>query len=533
MHRFTQLARGATLAALCLLIASHPAGAVAPPPRKARLNSAALTRAIDRALEQRLKAEKVTLSPRADDAEFLRRVYLDLTGHVPPAAKVAPFLDSKNPQKRARLIDELLASKEYGRYMADVWQARLLPRTAGLRFFQQYYRHMEGWLADGFNANKPWNTTVRQLLTAQGKVNEKGPAVYYLANLTADKMTDNFTRNILGVQLQCAQCHNHPFADWRQDEYWGFAAFFMKVGFAGNPRRALRNGGAIRIAEGNRLVRRRLPESAKILPAKFLGGPRPKVNPRQPLRPVLADWVASKDNPFLARAMVNRTWAHFFGRGFVNPVDDLHDANSPSHPKLLEHLTREFAEGSFDVKGLVRAICNSSAYQRTSKPAGNNLKAALELFARVPIKVLSPGQLYDSLQTVLGPSAMPQRFAGRRGPMARRFGFNPRQFFIASFQLEEGADPTEYQAGIPQVLRLMNAPNLNRPALVLPFLRDQTKGPVEVIDRLYIATLARHPSTKERARLVSYVREHADQRRLAYADILWALLNSSEFALNH
>jgi hypothetical protein len=235
--------------------------------------------------------------------------------------------------------------------------------------------------------------------------------------------------------------------------------------------------------------------------------------------------------------MVNRTWAQFFGRGIVNPVDDMHDGNVPSHPELLADLSRQFAAGGFDLKYLVRAICNSRAYQRTSKPYTNNADAAPDLFAHMAVKVLTPEQMYDSLTRVLGAPGRPAARQGKKAQAAagaaRRLAGGPRAAFIAFFGVADGAaDPTEYQAGIPQALRLMNSPQLNNSAMLNPLLRAD-KTPAQIVDHLYVATLSRHPTGQERSRCVGYVSKHRGEARQAYADVLWALLNSSEFTLNH
>ena len=198
-------------------------------PADCKLTAEQLARHIDKLIEQKVATEKVGLSPTTDDAEFLRRVYLDLTGKIPSADKTVAFLDSKEANKRATLIDQLLESKDYGKHMADVWQALLLTRSVDTRRFLQYYPNVEKWLEEQFNSNAGWDKITRGILTASGPVDKTGPVAYYLANATADKMTDNATRMFLGVQLQCAQCHNHPFTEWKQNEYWQMAAFFTKV----------------------------------------------------------------------------------------------------------------------------------------------------------------------------------------------------------------------------------------------------------------------------------------------------------------
>ncbi len=502
------------------------------PTRSVATRESALARNIDAAIDARLRAEKVAPSPRCDDAEFVRRVYLDITGHIPSADKAATFLDSREPNKRAKLIDDLLASNDYGKHQADIWQTLLMPRTSDNRFIP--FDKMAKWLETRFNDNMPWDQMVRDLLTARGDMDKNGAVVYFLANATPDKLTDNATRTFLGVQLQCAQCHNHPFTGWKQDEYWGMAAFFTKVRMDGRPQQVIRQGGTLSISESGKGRPIRLPISAKRVPPKFLQGEQPKFAAGDAYRPVLADWMTSANNPYFSRAMVNRLWAQFFGRGIVNPVDDMHDGNVPSHPQLLAELSAQFAANGFDVKYLIRALCNSAAYQRTSKPIAGNSDAGPELFGRMAIKVLTPEQLFDSLGQVVGnPSRvnLPRR-AANAVAAARLRNITPRTLFVAFFKGDDNADPTEYQAGIPQVLRLMNAPQLNNASMLAPMLQAN-KPPRQIVEHLYLATLSRRPTAHELERSLSLVRKHPDERRQAYGDILWVLLNSSEFTLNH
>jgi hypothetical protein len=240
--------------------------------------------------------------------------------------------------------------------------------------------------------------------------------------------------------------------------------------------------------------------------------------------------MTSPNNPFFARAVVNRTWGQLFGRGIVNPIDDMHEGNAPSHPELLADLSKQLAANDFDLKYLYRAICNSATYQRTSKPAGNNGEAPPELFARMPVKVLSPEQQFDSLTQVMGVGRGPGPGRAFGGPA--RFGpVTPRQVFINFFAVEEGADPTEYQAGIPQVLRLMNAPQFNNGGAAAQLTRG-TSDWKQSTEKLYLATLSRRPTEAELSRVDAYLRKAGDQRQ-GLSDVLWALINCSEFAVNH
>jgi hypothetical protein len=494
-------------------------------PSAAAKNAREMSERIDRLIDARQKAEKVPASPQADDAEFLRRVSLDITGVIPSAEPAKAFLDSKESDKRSKLIDELLASSEYGKRMADTWQELLLTRTSDNR--RMNAGPFVKWLTASFNDNKPWNRMVHELLTASGD-QEKNPEVtYFLANGTVDKITDNVTKNLLGVQLQCAQCHNHPFTGWKQTEYWGMATFFMKVR-PGNVNQAARNGTTPGVSEGPQIVRNRrtLPESAKMVNAKFLQGEEPKLTDREPYRPILADWVTAEKNPFFAKAMVNRVWSQFFGRGLVNPVDDMHEMNSPSHPELLEQLAAGFVASKFDVKELIRAIASSKAYQRTSKPVAGNEEAEASLYARMNIKVLSAEMLYDSMVVISG---APTRERQPNRPGQRGQARTPREAFVAFFRADEGADPTEYAHGIPQALRLMNSSQFSRAQILERLLRNGGK-PEEIIEGLYLTTLSRRPTQAELSKMMAHVQK--SEERQGYSDVLWVLMNCSEFALN-
>jgi hypothetical protein len=517
----------ALLAGLCLPGIVTPAEA---PHASMKLDATQLAQRIDQAINRRLQAEKIKPSPLADDAEFLRRVYLDLLGVIPPAEKAAAFLDSKDPAKRAKLIDELLANPHYGRHMADIWKTYLVPRTSDNR--QLSAEPLLRWLQESFNSDKPWDQFVTELITASGTQEENGAVTFFLANPTPDKVTDAVSRLFLGVQLQCAQCHNHPFTKWKQTEYWGMAAFFTKVK-VDRVKKAAKQPNPPAVSENGR-GRAKLPVSAKIVPAKFLQGEEPKLDRSTPYRPVLAHWVASPENSFFARAMANRLWAQLFGRGIVDPVDDMHDGNPPSHPELLQELAGQFAANHFDVKYLIRAICNSHAYQRSSQPNDKDDSGA-NLFAHMAIKVNSPEQLYDSLVAILG---VPGQQAAARNRKAANQGkkapaADPRNAFVNFFMNEDGSDPTQYQAGIPQALRLMNAPQLSGGGVLLQQVLKSSRSPAQAIERLYLTTLSRRPTQAESQHLTQYIRTHHDQAGKAYRDVLWALLNSSEFALNH
>jgi len=481
-------------------------------------------RTIDAEINKALAADSIKASPLADDAEFLRRVYLDLTGIVPTAEQAQAFLTSTESNKRAKLIDELLASPRYAKFWAENWANLTIPTDSNNRRLDT--SSYESWLADHFSKNTPLDSLVYDLLTSTGEMDKNGAVSYFIANASPDKMTDNVTQTFLGVKLQCAQCHNHPFVEWKQDQYWGMAAFFMKVRTNGNPNQAAKKGITLAVMEGAAGRKPQLPESAKIVPATFLQGEAPKLDAQDPYRPVLAKWITSTKNEFFAKAMVNRLWFQMFGRGLVNPVDDMHEGHPATHPELLAQLTEQFKASGFDMKFLLRAIANSDTYQRTSRAQDGN-EIDTELYSHAFMRVLSAEQLYDSLELVLGRERGGRE--GKRPQQQVRNAGTPRQAFVKFFRTVENPDPLDYQAGIPQALRLMNSPQANGAAVVNEL---QNASPEEAVQKLYLTVLSRRATDAEVQRMTQFASQQASPRA-AYGDMLWALVNSSEFALNH
>ena len=513
---------GLGLAAATLVAASLAHATDGDRPAAPRVDSAAVTRLIDDQIDG--PSAGATL---ADDPEFLRRVYLDLSGVIPPAGKVAAFLEDKDPAKRSKVIDALLAGPRYGLHQADRWESLLMIRDSTNRRLkgEPLYR----WLTDRFNKNQPWDRLVADLLTAKGTQDEDGAATFFIALRTPDKLTDQTTRLFLGVQLQCAQCHDHPFDRWKRADYWSMAAFFSKVR-AGGKKVGLAKNGVETVNEEGKGKKAPPVESELDLPPKFLGGERPTLKATEPYRPALAAWMTSAENPFFARAIVNRTWSDFFGRGLVNPVDNISETAPVSHPELFDGLARQFVAGGFDLKGLIRGICNSRAYQRPSNPPGVSAPSE-PTYARMAVRPMTPEQLFDSLAAVRGTmneDREPVRKGGKKAPPTAT---RPR--FVDFFDVPDGAEPTDYTVGIPQVLQLMNSPQLNREAEIVGELARANLPPPRAVERLYLASLSRRPTEAEIARLTAFLREGGRSSREAYADILWALLNSSEFTLNH
>jgi len=487
-------------------------------------DAAAAAKLIDAEVAKKLAAAKVSPSPVCSDEEFLRRVYLDITGVIPTAEKATAFLDDKSTNKREKLVDELLTDPNYGRKQADIWAPKLYARDSMNRFLtrEPFYK----WIETEFNANVPWNRFVSDIVSATGSVDKNPEVTYFLSNRALDKLTDTTTQHFLGVRLACAQCHNHPFTTTKQAEYWGMAAFYSKVN-AQPPKNANKGGDntQLGVTEGKVATKRKdfIPESAKTVPPKFLGGNEPKLSAAEPYRPALAEWMTSASNPFFAKAMVNRTWAQLFGKGIVNPIDDMIDTNEPTHPELLGELSRRFANGGFDVKQLVKGIILSQTYQRTSKPTTAN-KDDATLYSHQQFKVLSPEALYDSLIQVVGAPAAAKRANGaamRGQPNTPRSRF--ADFFLAG---AEEPNPAEYEAGIPQALRLINGRS-TQPAANKVIGTSRGK---EAFEKIYLSALSRRPTTDELKRLTGYVAQ-ASTPAEGYADILWAVLNSSEFGM--
>ena len=490
-------------------------------------DAVAAAKMIDRHIDARLQKDNLPPSAPATDADFLRRVYLDITGVIPSYEKAKAFLDDKASNKRERLVDELLSDVNYGRKQSDIWAAKLFTVDSANKFVQK--EPFAAWIKEQFNANTPWNTFVSSIVTATGSVDENPAVTYFLSNRSVDKLTDTTGQHFLGVRISCAQCHNHPFTATKQTEYWGMAAFYSKV-IPEKPGNA--NTGAdnakLGVTEGKVKSKTKdfFPESAKNVPAKFFGGDEPKLSSTEPYRPALAKWLTAAENPYFAKAMVNRTWAQFFGNGIVDPVDDMIEKNKPSHPELLADLTADFVRGGFDIKYLIKSIVLSQAYQRTCKPAGSN-KEDDQLFSHMAVKMLTPAELYDSLAMVTGGGAGGD--AKRPGAAAvKGMQTGPRANFINFFLAgAEEFRSTEYEAGIPQALRLMNSKIAGNPAALKQF---GTGKPADVLEKMYLTTLARRPTDAEVQKLTAHLAK-AGSTVEGYGDILWALLNSSEFTM--
>jgi hypothetical protein len=513
-----------------------------PAPRKARgaaaSDSRVLAGQIDRLLAAKWAEAKVQPARAADDAEYLRRVYLDLVGMIPTAAEARDFLEDASTDKRSRLVEALLDSPAYLTHATETYRTLLLPEADTNGQLAGVLGTFDAWLRKKVSEGAGYDQIAREVLTVRlGALGRRGgnahdpraepsPLAYYVAkDAKPENLAAGAARTFLGIRLECAQCHNHPFDHWKREEFWGLAAFFAGVSKQGKDDAY----GPIREVAGRREVV--IPETSKIVKAAFLDGSNPEWGRKASGRDLLAEWVTAPENPYFARAAVNRVWARFFGTGIVEPVDDLRPDNPPSHPELLDLLAREFRSHGYELKFLIRAITATQAYALTSG-VGRSELAPANLFAAMPVRTLSSGQLFEALAQATG-------FRDASRGMYAYEGSSKARFVELFTNRDE--KPTEGETSILQSLALMNGPliaNVTNPessatlaaVAEAPYLETQGR-----IETLFLAVLTRRPSSTELERLVRYVERgnSADERTKALADVFWALLNSPEFRFNH
>ncbi|HEX3314200.1 MAG TPA: DUF1549 domain-containing protein [Gemmataceae bacterium] len=485
---------------------------------------------IDRRAWDNLERLGIPAAERADDATFLRRVYLDTIGTLPTAAEARAFLTDKSPGKRARLIDRLLDRPEYSDYWTMLWSDLLRVdrdaiTPAGAVAFTR-------WLKKQFAENRPYDEFVRTILTARGSISDEGPAALYKALQTPEEMSRSFSQVFFGVRIQCAQCHHHPSDRWGQDDYFALAGFFTGV-----QRKPLPGGGeAIVAKKGTDLPH---PRTAKPIPARALGAEPADFAKHVDRRAVLADWLIAPGNPYFTRAAVNRLWAHYFSRGLVEPLDDMRATNPASNEPLLDDLARHFRNSKYDVKEFTRTLLNSRVYQLAGRPPGSKVIDE-QNFSSVAPKAMPAEVLLDALSQATG---VPEKFNGwPAGYRAIQLWDNrvPSYFFrifgrpvrASVCECERSNEPS-----IAQALHLMNseeiADKIHTPTGTARRLARSKKTPAEIIDELYLTTLTRFPSESERASMLRVFAEAGADRQGATEDALWALVNSRGFVYNH
>jgi hypothetical protein len=538
-----------------LLTAVCPAVGADPPPRdkEAAEREAALRRdarelagKIDKHIAAGWTAAKVEPAPLADDAEFLRRVYLDLAGRIPEVSEARKFLDDKSADKRQRLIEHLLQHQRYNTHFVNIWRALMLPEASASIQTRFAVPAFESWLRQQLTKNAGYDQMVRDILTAPvtagnpriaiGLGGEASPAGFYSAKeFKPENLAASTGRLFLGVRVECAQCHHHPFASWKREQFWSFAAFFAGI------QTQVQGDFAFPTREVPDKREMTIPGTDKVVQATFLDGTEPKWKARVSARQTLAEWMTSADNPYFARATVNRLWFYFFGTGLIDPVDEMAGGdNTASHPELLDELAKSFAAHQFDLKFLIRAITNSKAYQLSSVTT-NKDQDDPRLFARMALKGMTAEQLFDSVATATGY----KESGPANDPRAFLVGNNsPRAEFLTKFASQSEKN-TESQTSILQALALMNgtlitaATSLERSEMLAGLIDAPFMDTTQRVETLYLATLSRKPKAKELERMVKYVEsggageDKEKSPKHALADVFWVLLNSAEFILNH
>lgn len=534
-----------------LLVPAASAGADTAPHPKAVVDPAdTLAALIDAHLAKDWESRGLIPAEATDDAEFVRRVYLDLIGRAPKAAETRAFLDDKAADKRTRLVDHLLKMPGHANYFAAVTRQAWLPQTTTNFQLFQFGSQFETYLRTAFRENIPADKVVRRVLTLGITVNAQNAnfrfvqasgnqpdgqliAGFYSANEgRAENVGAAVSRLFLGVKLECAQCHDHPFAPYTRDQFWQFAAFFAEMNPLGNTRPGF-VGPLQPQATRNRIG---VMGTDRKVTATFFDGTSPDWSPEKLPREELADWLLDPANEFFAKNMANRMWAHFFGLGILDPVDEPGANNEPSHPELLKEMGRAFATAGFDNRTLIRAITRSKAYQLSSKMTHPG-QADPRRFARMSPKGLTPAQLFDTMVAATGfrePAYMRNQ---------QNFGFaqpnNPRSQFLTRFANNERA--TETNTTILQALMLMNGQfigdqtDLAKSELLAAIADMPGWDTKQRVGNLFLTAFARNPTPEELEKFSSYVDRGGatSDKKQALADVFWVLLNSPEFLFNH
>lgn len=495
-----------------------------------RADETHVSKQIDQLFTAVWKKEKLIPSKQSNDEEFLRRVWIDLVGQIPPTEQVLAFLKNTDRDKRRKEIEELLNGPLYAKNWADLWQAWLIGRDR-MRFGKFYRNALHPWLEEAFAKNMRYDAFVRQIISAEGVSDENGQTIFLLRwSDSPANMAGQTVRLFMGVRLQCAQCHNHPYQKWTQEDFWSTAAFFARV--RRHPVRD-RDGKrrAFELLEGRR-GDVTLPDTDKIIPPRFVIGSTPDMSPRENRRDVFAKLITVPENIYFSQALVNRLWAHFFGRGFVNPVDDFNESNKPSHPEVLERLARDFSDHGYDLKRLIRIIVSTNTYQLSSKPSMNNQDDRRH-FSRALLRPLTPEQLFYSL---IHAANLQEIVKARGADKFEEFLQNALNRFTHVFDNDEMNESLSFEGTIPQALFLMNSRFSNDVLLAkhgtLRHILDEKRQPSDRVEAIFIATLSRLPDRSEKQKFLSYLQRQGD-RVEAYQDLFWVLLNSTEFLFNH
>ena len=506
---------------------------------------------VDRHVFAKLRSLRINPSPLAGDSVFLRRAFLDCIGLLPTADETRRFLNDPSPDKRARLIDALLERPEFADWWALKWSDLL--RNEEKVLDQKGVQNFQHWIRQSIAEGKPLDRFARELIVARGSTYTNPEANFYRANRDPVTRAEAAAQLFLGVRLQCAKCHNHPFDRWTQSDYYRWAGFFARVRYkvVENRRRDINDGHEF---DGEQIVwmasdgEVRDPRSDQPMEPCFLGEPTPLPAGDEDRLEELAAWITSPDNPFFARAQANRVWYHLLGRGIVEPIDDFRATNPPANPALLDALASDLVARQFDLRQLVRTIMNSSTYQLSAEPNETNRDDELN-FSHASVRRLAAEPLLDALSQVTGvpadfkgyPAGMRavqlpgvQSARSRREPTSRDnqflvlFGKPPR---LLTCECERSTEST-----LSQAFQLVSGPTINdlltEKGNRIDKLLDSEKTGREIVDDLFLSALTRFPTAEELQATVPDLEGAAD-RRAALEDIAWSLLNSKEFLLRH
>jgi hypothetical protein len=484
---------------------------------------------IDELVYEKLKRLRIQPSELCSDTEFIRRVSLDICGMLPTADETEQFVADADPAKREKLVDKLLERKEFVELWVMKWSELLQIRSTQYVSYKAtllYYT----WLQEQIAGNVPINAMVQKLLSAQGGTFSSPATNYFQAEQDRLKTAENVAQVFMGMRIQCAQCHNHPFDRWTMDDYYSFAAFFAQIGrkAGADPRETIvfNSGGG----EVNHLV------GGRAMLPKFLGGAVPDVAGRD-RRAVLAEWLASPENPFFAKNLANIVWAHFFGRGIVHEVDDVRVSNPPVNGPLLESLAQKFTEYNYDFKRMVRDICTSRTYQMSTRMNETNAEDDRN-FSHAALRRIRAEILLDIISQV---TETKDKFAGL--PLGARAvqiaDGNTATYFLTTFgrATRETVCSCEVkmEPNLGQALHLMNGESVHEKVKqggVVARLLEAGKTPQQVAAELYLRTLSRKPTEQEAAAINEQLAAAGDAMA-TLQDVFWALLNSREFLFNH
>ncbi|HRX82306.1 MAG TPA: DUF1549 and DUF1553 domain-containing protein, partial [Pirellulaceae bacterium] len=464
---------------------------------------------VDNLVFANLKELGIPPSPVCDDATFLRRVSLDIGGRLPTESEAREFLANSDPDKRDQVITTLLRSPDYADYFANKWTTLLKNRRDDASDITSNFA-FHSWIRDSLLANKPYDQLVRELLAATGTVIANPPVAWYKRVKEPKEQIEDVAQLFLGVRMQCAQCHHHPFERWSQDDYYGLAAFFSQVG-----RKPTDTRGEDLIFHQRGVAGAKNVKTGLTVTPIALGDSVGEIPPDEDPRLRLADWMSGESNPFFAKALVNRYWKHFFKRGLIEPEDDIRDTNPPTNPELLAALENHFRNSGFDLKELVRVITSSHAYQLSATPNEHNL-ADRQNYSRYYPKRLQAEVLLDAFDQLCGSTTSFANLpAGTRAVALPDNSYNNSSPFLRVFGRPDNSSVCECErvqsASLAQSLHLLNAADVKAKLATSGGRADrlarEEKPDAEKISELYMAAFAREPRADELQTAIEYLAE--------------------------